>query len=128
MGGLVEGGRPVRATTHRPSLSKPRSTGTDAANVRFKAWQFRQILAAAFTESCCASGIGGCGSRVCRIVPISASFGGIDPNLPSPIERMHGATREAASGRLGLGTRGRGSKMTAGKGMGLVARGVHGML
>jgi 4-hydroxy-2-oxoheptanedioate aldolase len=32
---------------------------------------------------------------------------------------MHGATREAASGRLGLGTRGRGSEMTAARVWGL---------
>ncbi|MGC2524959.1 MAG: aldolase/citrate lyase family protein, partial [Stellaceae bacterium] len=33
--------------------------------------------------------------------------------LPSPVERMHGAVREAAAGRLGIGTRGRGSEATA---------------
>jgi 4-hydroxy-2-oxoheptanedioate aldolase len=44
---------------------------------------------------------------------------GVDPNLPSPIERMHGASREAASGRLGLGARGRGSEMTSARVWGL---------
>jgi HpcH/HpaI aldolase/citrate lyase family protein len=38
---------------------------------------------------------------------------GVDPSLPSPIERMCGAVRGVASGGLDLGTRGRGSEMTA---------------
>ena len=38
---------------------------------------------------------------------------GVDPGLPSPIERMRGATSKASGGRLGIGTRGRGSEGTA---------------
>lgn len=38
---------------------------------------------------------------------------GVDPALPSPIERLRGAVREAKSGLLGIGTRGRGSEVTA---------------
>ena len=87
--------------------------GSDAANVRFSAWQFRQIL-----------GRGVHGIRLCqaqaadavhafwRILPLSAPSGGVDPSPPSLVERIHGATRDAASSRLGLGTRGRGSEMT----------------
>jgi 4-hydroxy-2-oxoheptanedioate aldolase len=45
----------------------------------------------------------------------------VDPSLPSPIERMHGPVRETAAGELGLGTRGRGSEMTAAEAWGLSA-------
>jgi 4-hydroxy-2-oxoheptanedioate aldolase len=40
---------------------------------------------------------------------------GLDPALPSPIARLRGATcpSDLAAGRLGLGTRGRGSEATA---------------
>ena len=37
----------------------------------------------------------------------------MDPAIASPVERMHGASRAARDGRLGLGTRGRGSEATA---------------
>jgi 4-hydroxy-2-oxoheptanedioate aldolase len=40
---------------------------------------------------------------------------GVDPAIPSPLERMHGAKRppRGADGKLGIGTRGRGSESTA---------------
>jgi 4-hydroxy-2-oxoheptanedioate aldolase len=112
--GLVEGG-PTRSCHETPAvIVEAPVNGTDAANVRFNAWQFRQILGRgvhgillcqaeaadavrAFVESC-------------RYPHHSA---GVDPDLPSPVLRMHGASRAAASGRPGLGTRGRGSEMTA---------------
>src|SRR5262249_13983250 len=94
--------------------------GTDEANVRFNAWQFRQMLARgvygvllcqaesadavrAFVESC----------------RYPNQLAGVDPRVPTPAERMAGAVRPvragAADGRplLGVGTRGRGSEPTA---------------
>ena len=53
-------------------------------------------------------GAGLCRNR-CRYPHHSA---GVDPALPSPVERMRGAVRDARSG-LGIGTRGRGSEATA---------------
>ncbi len=113
MAGLAEAG-PTRSGHPTPAIIvEAPVNGTDAANVRFNAWQFRQILGRgvhgillcqaeaadavrAFVESC-------------RYPHHSA---GVDPALPSPVERMQGATREARSG-LGIGTRGRGSEATA---------------
>ena len=120
MGGLVEGG-PTRSGHHTPAIIvEAPVNGTDAANVRFNAWQFRQILGRGVRGIllCQAESAGAVRAFVesCRYPHHSA---GVDPNLPSPIERMHGATREAASGRLGLGTRGRGSEMTAARVWGL---------
>ena len=112
--GLVDGG-PTGSGHRTPTVVvEAPVNGTDPANVRFNAWQFRQILGRgvhgillcqaesadavrAFVESC-------------RYPHHSA---GVDPAIPSPIERMHGATRAAESGQLGLGTRGRGSELTA---------------
>ena len=114
MAGLVEGG-PTRAGHRTPAVVvEAPVNGTDAANVRFNAWQFRQILGRgvhgvllcqtesadavrAFVESC-------------RYPHHSA---GVDPSLPSPVARMQGAAGTAAKGALGIGTRGRGSETTA---------------
>jgi 4-hydroxy-2-oxoheptanedioate aldolase len=110
MRGLVDGG-PTRSGHRIPTvIVEAPVNGTDAANVRFNAWQFRQILGRgvhgvllcqaesaeavrAFVESC-------------RYPHHSA---GVDPALPSPIERMRGAAGAASGSRLGIGTRGRGS-------------------
>src|ERR1700731_2847642 len=116
MQGLIDGG-PTRSGPRTPTgIVEAPVNGTDAANARFNAWQFRQILGRgvhgvllcqaesadtvrAFVESC--------------RYPHPAT--GIDPTVPSAVERMHGATRaiNAARGSLGLGTRGRGSEATA---------------
>jgi len=119
--GLVDGG-PTTSGHRTPTVVvEAPVNGTDELNVRHNAWQFRQILARgvhgillcqaesadavrAFVESC-------------RYPNQSA---GVDPALPSPVERMHGAVRTPPSdagpnGRpmLGIGTRGRGSESTA---------------
>src|SRR6201987_2350293 len=109
--GLVDGG-PTRSGHRTPAvIVEAPVNGTDAANVRFNAWQFRQILGRgvhgillcqaesadavrAFVESC-------------RYPHHTAA---VDPALPSAVERMPGAVGEAASGKLGIGTRGRGSE------------------
>jgi 4-hydroxy-2-oxoheptanedioate aldolase len=114
MAGLLESG-PARSGHRTPALIvEAPVNGTDLANVRFNAWQFRQILGRgvhgillcqaesadavrAFVESC--------------RYPHHAT--GVDPALPSAVERMRGAVGEAASGKLGIGTRGRGSEATA---------------
>jgi 4-hydroxy-2-oxoheptanedioate aldolase len=133
MQGLVEGG-PTRSGHRAPAvIVEAPVNGTDEANIRFNAWQFRQILARgvhgillcqaesadavrAFVESC-------------RYPHQTA---GVDPSLPSPVERLRGAAgggRRAAGaatgpdGRpwLGVGTRGRGSEPTAAAVWGLTA-------
>jgi 4-hydroxy-2-oxoheptanedioate aldolase len=114
LAGLVEGG-PTRSGHRTPCvIVEAPVNGIDAANVRFNAWQFRQILGrgvhgvllcqaeradavAAFVESC-------------RYPHHRA---GVDPDLPSPVDRLHGAVRSATGGKLGIGTRGRGSEATA---------------
>jgi len=115
MAGLVEGG-PTRSG-HRtpPVVVEAPVNGTDAANVRFNAWQFRQIL-----------GRGVHGVLLCQAENAEAVRAfvescryphqqvGVDPSLPSPLERMKGASSDRiAAGRLGVGTRGRGSEATA---------------
>jgi 4-hydroxy-2-oxoheptanedioate aldolase len=95
--------------------------GTDAPNIRFNAWQFRQILARgvhgillcqaenadavrAFVESC----------------RYPHQLTGVDPALPTPRQRLAGAAappsgRIGDDGRslLGVGLRGRGSEPSA---------------
>jgi 4-hydroxy-2-oxoheptanedioate aldolase len=114
MRGLVDGG-PTRSGHRTPTIVvEAPVNGTDAANVRFNAWQFRQIL-----------GRGVHGVLLCQAETADAVRAfvescryphhrdGVDPAVPSPIARMHGAVRAATGAGLGLGTRGRGSEATA---------------
>src|SRR5579884_2047910 len=118
MRGLVDGG-PTNSGHRAPTVVvEVPVNGTDEANVRFNAWQFRQILARgvhgillcqaesadavrAFVESC--------------RYPHHTT--GLDPDRPSPVDRLRGevgAGRESPiSSMLGVGTRGRGSEPTA---------------
>ncbi len=100
MRGLVEGG-PTRSG-HRTAtvIVEAPVNGTDAANVRFNAWQFRQIL-----------GRGVHGVLLCQAESAEAArafvescryphqTGGIDPALPSPVgvsaARVGGTSRSA---------------------------------
>ena len=116
MRGLVDGG-PARSGHRTPTIVvEAPVNGTDAANVYFNAWQFRQIL-----------GRGVHGILLCQAETADAvrafvescryphHLSGVDSAIPSPLERMHGAKRPArgGDGRLGIGTRGRGSEATA---------------
>ena len=113
--GLVDGG--PASTGHRTPtvVVEAPVNGTDLANIRFNAWQFRQIL-----------GRGAHGILLCQAESADAvrafveacryphQAAGVDPSLPTPKERLRGATANApANGRLGTGTRGRGSESTA---------------
>jgi 4-hydroxy-2-oxoheptanedioate aldolase len=116
MRGLVDGG-PTRSGHRTPTVVvEAPVNGTDEPNVRFNAWQFRQILAR-----------GAHGILLCQAESADAvrafvescrypnQLEGVDTSLPSPVERMRGARRPTpgqADGRplLGVGTRGRGSE------------------
>jgi 4-hydroxy-2-oxoheptanedioate aldolase len=123
MRGLVDGG-PTRSGHRTPTvIVEAPVNGTDALNVRHNAWQFRQIL-----------GRGVHGILLCQAESADAVRAfvescryphhpeGVDPALPTPLERMRGAVGDGrgsatneANGRprLGVGTRGRGSEATA---------------
>ncbi len=133
MAGLVDGG-PARSGHRTPAIIvEAPVNGTDEANVRYNAWQFRQIL-----------GRGVHGVLLCQAETAGAVRAfvescryphhpeGVDPALPSPLARMRGAPTlpspacGGGSGRglrgetgadapplLGAGTRGRGSEATA---------------
>lgn len=119
--GLVDGG-PTRSGHRTPAvIVEAPVNGTDEANIRFNAWQFRQIL-----------GRGVHGVLLCQAESADAvrafvescrypnQAAGVDPSLPSPIARLRGERRPERSPRdaegrplLGVGTRGRGSEPTA---------------
>ena len=112
--GLVEGG-PTRSGHRAPTIIvEAPVNGTDEANVRYNAWQFRQIL-----------GRGAHGVLLCQAETAGAVRAfvencryphhkeGVDPSLPSPVARMQGETAAARPPALGTGTRGRGSEATA---------------
>ena len=94
MAGLVEGG-PTRSGHRAPAvIVEAPVNGTDAANVRFNAWQFRQILGRGVhgVLLCQAESADAVRAFVesCRYPHHSA---GVDPALPSPVERMRGSVR-----------------------------------
>lgn len=120
--GLVDGG--LTKSGHRTPTVVVEAVvnGTDEANVRYNAWQFRQILAR-----------GVHGILLCQAESADAvrafieacryphHLQGVDPSLPAPVERMRGAKRgtkltsAGPDGRpyLGIGMRGKGSESTA---------------
>jgi 2-keto-3-deoxy-L-rhamnonate aldolase RhmA len=113
--GMVDAG-PTRSGHRTPAvIVEAPVNGTDEANVRFNAWQFRQIL-----------GRGVHGILLCQAETVDAvrafveacryphHLQGVDSSIPSPEARLDGAVRPAAAaGLLGIGTRGRGSENTA---------------
>lgn len=123
--GLIDGG-PTSSGHRTPTvIVEAPVNGTDEANVRFNAWQFRVIL-----------GRGVHGILLCQAESADAvrafvescrypnQLLGVDPSLPSPLERLRAAPQSgerarprpgSANGRplLGVGTRGRGSEPTA---------------
>ena len=121
MRGMAAAG-PTRSGHRTPAvIVEAPVNGIDAAHVRHNAWQFRQIL-----------GRGVHGILLCQAESADAVRAfvescryphhtiGVDPYIPSPLERMAGARRlkevgtDAAGHRLlGIGTRGRGSETTA---------------
>lgn len=121
MRGLVDGG-PTRSGHRTPTvIVEPPVNGTDEANVRANAWQFRQLLARGVHGIllCQAESAGAVRAFVeaCRYPHHKQ---GVDPGPPSPLQRLTGAVRAGPrpdqDGRptLGLGTRGRGAEATAG--------------
>jgi 4-hydroxy-2-oxoheptanedioate aldolase len=114
--GLVDGG-PTRSGHRTPAvIVEAPVNGTDAANVRHNAWQFRQILGrGAHGVLLCQAETAGAVRAFVESCRYPHQAAGVDPALPSPVARMRGAQAEAppAPGRLGPGTRGRGSERTA---------------
>jgi 4-hydroxy-2-oxoheptanedioate aldolase len=115
MRGLVAGGPTVSGHRTPTVIVELPVEGTDPALVRANAWQIRQIL-----------GRGVHGLLLCqcesaeavRAFVESARYphhrAGVDPALAPPLARMAGTEAgPPAPGRLGVGTRGRGSEATA---------------
>lgn len=121
MRGLGEGG-PTRSGHRLPAvIVEAPVNGTDEANIRFNAWQFRQILARGVHGILLCQAESAAAVRAfvesCRYPNQTA---GVDASLPSPVDRLRGAARVARpagqSGEealLGVGTRGRGSEPSA---------------
>src|SRR2546430_6173218 len=116
MRGLVEGG-PTRSGHRTPAVVvEAPVNGTDAANVRFNAWQFRQILGrGAHGVLLCQAETAGAVRAFVEACRYPHHPEGVDPFLPTPLERMRGEAvarrpgQDAGEARpLGVGTRGRG--------------------
>ncbi len=117
MQGLVDGG-PTRSGHRTPTvIVEAPVNGTDEANIRHNAWQFRQILARGVHGIllCQAETVDAVRAFVesCRYPHQTA---GLDPDRPAPVDRLRGRAtsgRARGDGKLGVGTRGRGSEPSA---------------
>ena len=129
MRGLIDGG-PTNSGHRTPAvIVEVPVRGTDLAGVHSNSWQFRQILA---------RGVHGlllCQAETAAAVRafVAAAryphhLAGVDPSLPSALERMRGAGHLSvradpapSSASLAVGSRGRGSEATAAPVWGLSA-------
>ena len=113
LNGLVEGG-PTRSGHRAPTvIVEAPVNGIDEDHVRFNAWQFRQILGrGVHGVLLCQAETAGAARAFVESCRYPHHLEGVDPSLPSPLERMKGATGSPRKG-LGVGTRGRGSEATA---------------
>jgi 4-hydroxy-2-oxoheptanedioate aldolase len=113
LGGLVAGG-PTRSGHRAPTvIVEAPVNGINEDHVRYNAWQFRQILGrGAHGVLLCQAETGGAARAFVESCRYPHHLEGVDPSLPSPLERMKGAAGKPATG-LGVGTRGRGSETTA---------------
>ena len=114
MRGLVDGG-PTRSGHRTPTvIVEVPVNGIDGESVRFNAWQFRQILGRGVHGIILCQAESGDAVRAfveaCRYPHNTA---GLDRTIPSPIDRMRGASKMPREAGLGIGARGRGSETTA---------------
>lgn len=117
MAGLVEGGPTASGHRTPPVIVEAPVNGIDEANVRFNAWQFRQILSRGVHGILLCQAESPAAVRAfveaCRYPHQTA---GLDPKRPSPLARLNGARTAADAADspwLGVGTRGRGGEPTA---------------
>ncbi len=113
--GLVDGG-PTNSGHRTPTvIVEVPVNGINEADVRFNAWQFRQIIGRGVHGILlCQTETAGAVRAFVEACRYPHNLAGVDPSLPSPVERMRGAKRGTVSAsRLGIGTRGRGSEATA---------------
>jgi 4-hydroxy-2-oxoheptanedioate aldolase len=116
MAGLVEAG-PTRSGHRTPAVVvEAPVNGTDEDNVRYNAWQFRQILGrGVHGVLLCQAETPGAVRAFVESCRYPHNLAGVDPALPTPLARLAGARAERNSdGRLlGIGTRGHGSEGSA---------------
>jgi 4-hydroxy-2-oxoheptanedioate aldolase len=125
MRGLVDGG-PTRSGHRTPAVIVELPVrGTDEAGVQANSWQVRQILArGVHGVLLCQAESADAVRAFVEAARYPQHAAGVDPALPSPLERMRGAGPAASRsgpglGRgegdplLGVGTRGLGSEATA---------------
>jgi 4-hydroxy-2-oxoheptanedioate aldolase len=113
--GMVEAG-PTRSGHRTPAvIVEAPVNGTDEANVRHNAWQFRQILGRGVHGILlCQAETAGAVRAFVEACRYPHNLRGVDPAIPSPLRRLEGAERTLpGDGLLGVGTRGRGSEVTA---------------
>jgi 4-hydroxy-2-oxoheptanedioate aldolase len=112
--GLVEGG-PTRSGHRTPAVVvEAPVNGIDEANVRHNAWQFRQILGRGVHGILlCQAETAGAARAFVESCRYPHNLQGVDPALPSPLQRLRGERISGVPDGLGTGMRGRGSEATA---------------
>ena len=124
--GLVDGGS-TRSGHRAPTvIVEAPVNGTDEPNFRVNAWQFRQILGRGVHGILlCQAETAGAARAFVESCRYPHHLEGVDPALPTPLERMKGASGRPSAG-LGVGTRGRGSGSDGGGDLGRLRGGIQG--
>jgi len=112
--GLVDDG-PTRSGHRAPTvIVETPVNGIDEAHVRFNAWQFRQILGrGVHGVLLCQAETAGAARAFVESCRYPHHLEGVDPSLPTPLQRLQGTAQRPPGAGLGVGTRGRGSEATA---------------
>jgi len=114
MTGLVDAGA-TRSGHRTPAvIVEAPVNGIDEDHVRYNAWQFRQILGrGAHGILLCQAETAGAARAFVESCRYPHHLEGVDAGLPTPLSRLKGASGKPAAGKLGSGTRGRGSETDA---------------
>lgn len=114
LAGLCDAG-PTRSGHRSPAvIVEAPVNGINEDHVRYNAWQFRQILGRGVHGILlCQAETAGAARAFVESCRYPHHLAAVDPNLPQPLQRLAGAAGKAQGGMLGVGTRGRGSELTA---------------
>jgi 4-hydroxy-2-oxoheptanedioate aldolase len=114
MTGLVDAGQ-TRSGHRTPAvIVEAPVNGIDEDHLRYNAWQFRQILGrGAHGILLCQAETAGAARAFVESCRYPHHLEGVDAGLPTPLSRLKGAAGKPATGKLGTGTRGRGSETDA---------------
>src|ERR1700681_992175 len=103
MRGMVDAGPTPAGHRPPPGIGEARVNGLDAAHVRYNAWQFRQILGRGVHGILlCQAETAGAVQAFVESCRYPHHLEGVDPSLPTPLQRMQGEGSRPPRSGLGV--------------------------